>query len=85
MSIGFDNLFLFSFSVDYINKMPSLNLENDYVSASEPKLKKTKDTLFSQTLKVEGIKVPLVSSIFAQGPRYGHFLNLLVFPFDATY
>ena len=39
------------------------------------------DTLFSQTLKVEEIKVSSVSSIFAQGPRYGHFLNFLVFPF----
>ena len=39
------------------------------------------DTLFSQTLKVGEIKVPSVSSIFAQGPRYGHFLNFLVFPF----
>ena len=42
---------------------------NGYISAPEPKLKKTKGTLFSQTLKVEGNKVPLVFSIFVQGPR----------------
>ena len=28
------------FSVDHVNKVPSLNLENGYVSASELKLKK---------------------------------------------
>ena len=49
------------------------------------KIKKTKGTLFSQSLKVEGNKVPLVFSFFVQGPRYGHFVNLQVFPFDVTY
>ena len=49
------------------------------------KIEKTKGPLFSQTLKVEGNKVPLVFSIFAQGPRYGHFVNLQLFPFDVTY
>ena len=38
------------------------------------KIEKTKGTLFSQTLKVKENEVPLVFSIFAQGPRYGHFL-----------
>ena len=37
--------------------------------------KKTKDTLLSQTLKVEENKVPLVFSILALGLRYSHFLN----------
>ena len=38
------------------------------------KIKKTKGTLFSQTLKVEENKVLLVFSILAQGLRYSHFL-----------
>ena len=38
------------------------------------KISKTKGTLFSQTLKVEENKVPLVFSILALGLRYGHFL-----------
>ena len=42
------------------------------------KIEKTRGYLFSQTLKVEENKVSLVFSIFAQGPRYGHFLNLQV-------
>ena len=49
------------------------------------KNEKTKGTLLSQTLKVEENKVPLVFLIFSQGPRYGHFVNLQVFPFDVTY
>ena len=47
--------------------------------------KKTKGTLFSQTLKVEGNKVPLVFSIFDQGLRYGQSKNLELFPFDVAY
>ena len=39
------------------------------------KLKKNKGTLFSQTLKVEENKVPLVFTNLASGPRYGHFLD----------
>ena len=49
------------------------------------KIEKTKGTLFSQTLKFEEIKVPLVFSIIDQGLRYGHFMNLHVFPLDITY
>ena len=49
------------------------------------KIKKTKGTLFSQTLKVEGNKVPFVFSIFDQGLRYGQSKNFEVFPFDVTY
>ena len=36
--------------------------------------KKTKDTLLSQTLKVEEKKVSLVFLFVAQEPRYGHFI-----------
>ena len=75
----------FSFSVTHVNKVPSSNSENDYISASEPKLKKTKGTLFSRTLKVEGNKVPFVFSIFDQGLRYGQSKNFEVFPFDVAY
>ena len=39
-------------------------------------IEKTKDTLLSQTLKVEEKKVSLFFSIMAQGPRYWHFLPL---------
>ena len=49
------------------------------------KIKKTKGTLFSQTLKVEGNKVPFVFSIFDQGLRYGQSKNFEVFPFDVAY
>ena len=38
------------------------------------KIEKTKGTLLSQTLKVEGNKVPLILKIFAQGLRYSLFL-----------
>ena len=38
------------------------------------KIEKTKGTLFSGTLKVEGNKVPLVFAILAQGLRYSLFL-----------
>ena len=54
--------------------MPSPNLEQVYISISEPKLKKNKGTLFSQTLEVEGNKVPLVFLILAQELRYSLFL-----------
>ena len=50
-----------------------------------PQIEKTRDTWFSQTLKVEGNKVPLIFLIFAQGLRYDHSVNLQVFPFDAPY
>ena len=43
--------------------------------------KKSKNTLLSQTLKVE---VTLVFWFVAQEPRYGHFVIFHVFPFDAT-
>ena len=36
--------------------------------------KKTKDTLLSQTLKVEEKKVSLFFSFVAQEPKYGHFI-----------
>ena len=39
---------------------------------------KNKDTLFSQTFKIEENKVALFFSFLAQGPRYG---NLLVFSY----
>ena len=38
------------------------------------KIEKTKGTLFSQTLKVEGNKVHLVFANLAQGLRYSLFL-----------
>ena len=38
------------------------------------KTKKTKDTLLSQTLKVEENKVSLVFLFVTQEPRYGHFI-----------
>ena len=41
-----------------------------------PKSKKTKGTVYSRTLKVEGNKVPLVLPIFAKGLRYSLFLIL---------
>ena len=40
---------------------------------ANPKLKKTKVTLLSQTLKVEENKVPLILPMFAQGLRYSLF------------
>ena len=43
------------------------------ISAPGPK-KKSKHTLFSQTLKVEEKKLSLVFSILALGLRYSHFL-----------
>ena len=49
------------------------------------KIEKTKGTLFSQTLKVEGNKVPFVFSIFHQGLRYGQYKNLHIFSFDVAY
>ena len=64
--------------------MPSKGLENSFISAPEPKFKKTKGTLISQTLKVEENKVPLVFSILALGLRYSHFLNFLMAPFDVV-
>ena len=48
-------------------------------------IEKTKGTLFSQTLKVEGVKMPFVLAIFDQGIRYGKSKNLLVFPFAVSY
>ena len=54
------------------------------ISAPGPQIKKSKDTLLSQTLKVEEKKVTLVFLFVAQEPRYGHFLIFHVFPFDAT-
>ena len=44
---------------------------------------KTKDTLLSQTLKVEEKKVSLVFLLKASEPRYSHCLIFHVFPFDA--
>ena len=41
--------------------------------SSEAINQKNKGTLFSQTLKVEENKVPLVFSILALGLRYSHF------------
>ena len=49
------------------------------------KIKKTKGTLFTRTLKVEGNKVPFVFPIFDQGLRYGQSKNFEVFPFDVAY
>ena len=49
------------------------------------KIEQTRGTLFSQTLKVEGKKGPLVFLIFAQGLRYDHSVNLQVFLFDVPY
>ena len=46
--------------------------------------KKSKDTLLSQTLKVEEKKVTLVFWFVAQEPRYGLCIIFHVFPFDAT-
>ena len=43
-----------------LQKVSSPNSEKRYISASEPKIEKNKGTLFSQTLKVEENKVPLV-------------------------
>ena len=40
--------------------------------------------MFSQTLKVEGNKVPFASAIFDQGLRYGQSKNFQVFPFDVA-
>ena len=45
---------------------------------------KSKDTLLSQTLKVEEKKVTLVFWFVAQEPRYGLCIIFHVFPFDAT-
>ena len=47
---------------------------NGYISAPEQKLKKTKGTLLSLTLKVGGNKVPLDFAILVQGLRYSLFL-----------
>ena len=49
------------------------------------KIEKTKGTLFSETLKVEGNKVPLIFLIFAQGLRYDHSVNMQVFSFAVPY
>ena len=68
---------IFAFHID---KVSFSNLENGYISAPESKLKKTKGSLFSQTLKVEESKVSFFFSIFAQGLRYRHFLNLRMAP-----
>ena len=56
-----------------INKVPILNLNNCYFSAVEPKLEKNNGALFYQTLKVKGMKRPLVFTIFEQGLRYSLF------------
>ena len=45
---------------------------------------KSKDTLLSQTLKVEEKKVTLVFLYLAQEPRYGHCIIFHVFPLDAA-
>ena len=50
-------------------------LKKGHISTQEQNLKKNKGTLFSQTLKVEENKVPLVFTNLASGPRYGHFLD----------
>ena len=49
------------------------------------KIKKTKGTLFSRTLKVERNKMSFVFSFFDQGLRYGQSKNLEVFPFDVPF
>ena len=56
--------------------LPCWLTENEKMAISQPgaKIEKTKGTLFSQTLKVEGNKVPLVFAILAQGLRYSLFL-----------
>ena len=46
---------------------------------------KNKDTLFSSTFKVWESKVPLIFWFMAQGPKYWHFINLQVIPFEVTY
>ena len=51
---------IFSFSAYNIDKVPFSKLENGYISASDPKLKKLRATLVSETLKVEVNKVPSV-------------------------
>ena len=38
---------IYPFSVHHVNKMPSANIEESYVSTSEPKLKKCKTFLAS--------------------------------------
>ena len=73
--MGWDTAF-FSFYVNHINKVQYSHSENGYISASKPKLNKLMGTLFSQTLKVWGNRVPLIFPIFAQGLRCSHFLTL---------
>ena len=53
------------------------------ISAPGPQIK-NKDTLPSQTLKVEEKKLTLVLLFVAQEPRYGLCIIFHVFPFDAT-
>ena len=50
-------------------------LKKGHISTQEQNLKKNNVTLFSQTLKVEENKVPLVFTNLASGPRYGHSLD----------
>ena len=47
---------IFSFSVNHVNKVLSLNLENGYISASEPKLKKLRAPCFLKLLKLKKFK-----------------------------
>ena len=53
-----------------------LSSEEEIANISAPwqKIKKSKDTLLSQTLKVEEKKVSLFLLFMAQEPRYGHFI-----------
>ena len=55
------------------------------ISAPGPQIKKSKDTLLSETFKVEEKKVFLVFLLKAQEPRNGHGLIFHVFHFDVAF
>ena len=64
--------------------LPELKKKKWSYLGSWAKNKRFKDTLLSQTLKVEEKKVSLVFLLKASEPRYGHCLIFHVFPFDAA-
>ena len=54
------------------------NLKYEKMAISQPRVKKTKGTFFSSTLKVEEKKVPLFFGFRTSGLRYGIFVIFLI-------
>ena len=61
--------------MNFFGQNQVLNRENGHISENKAKMKKTKGTFFSPTLKVRENKVVLFFSVLPYFLRYGRFMN----------